>query len=43
MACTTPQRVIVAVAYFVLVIGLAWIGSKTFEVLPTLVRDSMGD
>jgi Zn-dependent protease len=42
-ACTTPQRVMIAVAYFVLVIGLAWVGSKTFEVLPTLVRDQMGD
>ena len=41
--CTTPQRVVVAVIYFVLVIGLAWVGSKTFDVLPTLVRDSMGD
>jgi len=42
-ACTTPQRVIIAVVYFVLVIGLAWVGSKTFDVLPTLVRSSMGD
>jgi Zn-dependent protease len=43
LGCTTQQRVIVAVAYFVLVIGLAWVGSGTFEVLPTLVRSSMGD
>ena len=41
--CTTPQRVIIAVTYFVLVIGLAWVGSETFSVLPTLVRSSMGD
>jgi Zn-dependent protease len=40
---TQPQRVLVGVLYFVLVIGLAWVGSKTFEVLPSLVRDSMGD
>jgi len=41
--CTAPQRVVIAVAYFVLVIGLAWVGSETFDVLPTLVRSSMGD
>jgi Zn-dependent protease len=43
LACTTPQRVAVSVGYFVLVIGLAMVGSKTFEVLPGLVRASMGD
>jgi Zn-dependent protease len=43
VACTTPQRFIVAVLYFFLVIGLAWVGSKTFDVLPELVRTSMGD
>jgi len=42
-ACTVPQRAIIAVIYFVLVIGLAWVGSVTFDVLPTLVRSSMGD
>ena len=41
--CSIPQRVTIAIVYFVLVIGLAWVGSKTFEVLPTLVRSSMGD
>ena len=41
--CTVPQRVIIAVIYFVMVIGLAWVGSETFDVLPTLVRSSMGD
>jgi len=40
---TTPQRVGVGVVYIVLVVGLAWVGSKTFEVLPTLVRASKGD
>jgi Zn-dependent protease len=43
LACTTPQRVMVAIGYFVLVIGLAWFGSATFEELPRLVRESMGD
>jgi hypothetical protein len=43
LACTTPQRVTVGILYFVLVIGLAWVGSGTFAVLPTLVRSSMGD
>ena len=40
---TTPQRIGVGVTYIVLVVGLAWVGSKTFEVLPTLVRASKGD
>jgi hypothetical protein len=42
-ACTTQQRVIIAVLYFFLVIGLAWVGGKTFEVLPKLVHYQMGD
>lgn len=42
-ACTTQQRVIVAVLYFFLVIGLAMISSKTFEVMPGLVPAAMGD
>jgi hypothetical protein len=40
---TNPQRIGVALTYAVLVVGLAWVGSKTFEVLPTLVRASKGD
>ena len=40
---TTPQRFGVAIIYIVLVVGLAWVGSETFEVLPTLVRASKGD
>jgi Zn-dependent protease len=43
LGCTTPQRVAVGIGYFVLVIGLAWFGSKTFEELPRLIRQSMGD
>ena len=43
LGCTTLQRVIVGVGYFVLVIGLAWFGITTFEELPRLVRESMGD
>jgi Zn-dependent protease len=42
-ACTTQQRILIAIGYFVLVIGLAWVGSETFEVLPTLVRVDKGD
>ena len=41
--CTTFQRVIVGVGYFILVIGLAYFGSTTFDELPRLVRESMGD
>lgn len=43
LGCATPQRVIVGIGYFVLVVGLAWFGSTTFEELPRLVRESMGD
>ena len=43
LGCTTPQRIMIAIGYFVLVIGLALISSKTFEDLPGLVRESMGD
>jgi Zn-dependent protease len=42
-ACTPPQRVIIGVGYVVLVIGLAYFGSTTFEKLPSLVREAMGD
>jgi Zn-dependent protease len=42
-ACTTLQRVVVGIGYFILVLGLAWFGSTTFEELPRLVRESMGD
>jgi len=43
LGCTTPQRVLVGIGYFVLVIGLALVGSHTFEVMPRLVRAAMGD
>ena len=43
LGCTTTQRVGVGIGYFILVIGLAWFGSTTFEELPRLVRESMGD
>ena len=42
-ACTGAERIVVGVAYFVLVIGLAYFGSTTFDELPRLVRESMGD
>ncbi len=41
--CTMLQRLLVAVVYFGLVLGLAWFGSTTFSELPRLVRESMGD
>jgi Zn-dependent protease len=41
--CTTLQRVIIGVGYIVLIIGLAYFGSTTFDELPRLVRESMGD
>jgi Zn-dependent protease len=40
---TNPQRVMVAIGYVGLILGLAWFGSTTFEELPRLVRESMGD
>ena len=40
---TTAQRVMVAVGYIGLILGLAWFGSTTFDQLPRLVRESMGD
>ena len=43
LACTVKQRLLISVGYFVLVISLAWLGSKTFEILPSLVREAMGD
>jgi Zn-dependent protease len=41
--CTPRQRLVIGVGYFVLVIGLAWFSSTTFAVMPTLVRNAMGD
>jgi Zn-dependent protease len=43
LACATPQRLAVGIGYFVLVIGLAWFGSTTFEEMPSLVHAAMGD
>lgn len=42
-ACTNLQRVLVAIGYIGLVLGLAWFSSTTFDELPRLVRESMGD
>jgi Zn-dependent protease len=41
--CTNHQRVVIGVGYFLLVIGLAWLSSTTFAVMPELVRNAMGD
>ncbi len=43
LGCTTIQRVVIGVGYFVLVIMLAQMASKTFDVLPTLVHAAMAD
>ncbi len=42
-ACTPPQRGLVAILYFVLVLALAWSGSAAFEVLPRLIPEAMSD
>ena len=33
----------VAIVYIGLILGLAWFSSTTFDELPRLVRESMGD
>lgn len=43
LPCTNAQRIMVAIGYIVLIFGLAWFGSTTFQQLPQLVRESMGD
>jgi Zn-dependent protease len=43
LPCTPRQRLMIGIGYFALVIGLAWFGSTTFQELPRLVRESMGD
>jgi hypothetical protein len=43
LACTGRQRAIIAVTYFVLVLLLAWLGTTTFAMLPSLVREAMSD
>jgi len=43
IACTTRQRVLIAVAFFAMVLGLAWFGTTTFETLPRLILESKGD
>ena len=41
--CTPRQRVTICLVYFALVFLLAWFGTWSFESLPDLVRDTMGD
>ncbi len=41
--CTSRQRVTICLGYFALVFLLAWFGTWSFESLPDLVRDTMGD
>jgi len=41
--CTQRQRSIIGVGYFVLVLLLGWFSIAAFAVMPTLVRNAMGD
>jgi Zn-dependent protease len=41
--CTGRQRLIMSLAYFVLVIELAWFGTSTFDALARIVPEAMGD
>ncbi len=43
LACSGPQRLAVALIYFILVFALAWFGTSTFEALARLVPEAMGD
>jgi Zn-dependent protease len=43
LGCTTLQRTVISIGYFVLVLAMAWLGSSTFGELPRLIRDWMGD
>jgi Zn-dependent protease len=43
LECTPNQRLIINIGYFVMVLAMAWLGSTTFEAMPQLVRDWMGD
>ena len=42
-ACTGKQRLIIAILYFLMVVGLAHVSSTTFSLMPTLVREEKGD
>ena len=41
--CTVRRRITICVGYFVLICGLAYFGTTTYEDLPRLVREFMGD
>jgi Zn-dependent protease len=41
--CTGKQRLMIAILYFLMVIGLAHVSSTTFSLMPTLVREDKGD
>jgi Zn-dependent protease len=43
LGCTDRQRIVIAIVYFVLVVGLAWYSSTVFDALPRLVRAAKGD
>jgi len=43
LECSTRQRWIVSIGYFVIVAALAWFGSSTFESLTVLVPEAMSD
>jgi Zn-dependent protease len=41
--CTNRQRLMIAIIYFLMVVGLAHVSSMTFSLMPTLVREEKGD
>ena len=41
--CTGKQRLIIAIIYFLMVVGLAHVSSATFSLMPALVREEKGD
>jgi Zn-dependent protease len=41
--CTGKQRLIIAILYFLMVVGLAHVSSATFSLMPALVREEKGD
>ncbi len=43
LPCTRAQVLLTNIGYFAMVIGLAWLGTYTFQALPELIRDAMGD
>jgi Zn-dependent protease len=43
VVCFALQRLIIAILYFLMVVGLAHVSSTTFSLMPALVREDKGD